>query len=309
MSFSGMKSVIEICEEISDWTPQNKLFIELMACKGGCIKGPATKTSAGLAGKRDRLLKDYDLFKKSGMAFPLKSCEIDLSNSKYKIPYKINCVYSEAEIQEMLNSIGKKAKVDELNCSGCGYDNCRQYAIALLDGKAEREMCISQMRKEAQNRASVLLRKMPYGVVLVDKSLTIIDTNQKFIENGGDEIGMIADTLGRLAGADLRKVISYHKYFSAVLSSGEESSEYDIEENGKRIRLSIITIEPNKTVCGIVQSMDSSELIMDLVSDKVRDVIKHNAESVQRIAYILGESASFTESVLSSVINKEKNKN
>ena len=56
--------------------------------------------------------------------------------------------------------MGKKTKADELNCSGCGYDNCRAYAVALLEGKAERQMCISQMRKEAQNQASVLLRKM-----------------------------------------------------------------------------------------------------------------------------------------------------
>ena len=78
--------------------------------------------------------------------------------------------------------MGKLTKADELNCSGCGYDNCRAYAIAMLDGKAEREMCISQMRKEAQNKASILLRKMPYGVVLTDENLKVVDANEKLVK-------------------------------------------------------------------------------------------------------------------------------
>jgi len=57
---------------------------------------------------------------------------------------------------------------------------------------------------------------------------------------------------------------------------------------------------------GIVQNIDDSQVIKEIISDKIREVIRHNAESVQRIAYILGESASFTESVLNSVIDKDK---
>ena len=52
--------------------------------------------------------------------------------------------------------------------------------------------------------------------------------------------------------------------------------------------------------------MDDSQVIKDIISDKIKEVIRHNAESVQRIAYILGESASFTESVLNSVVEKKR---
>lgn len=306
MSFSGMNSVMEICGELSSWSPDKKVFIELMACEGGCIKGPATAKSPGVAAKRNRLLNDFDIFKRSGLALPLNYSEIDISNSKYKIPYKINCLYSEEEIKAVLVSMGKQNKSDELNCSGCGYDNCRAYALAILEGKAEREMCISQMRREAQNQASILLRKMPYGVVLADENLRIVDANDKFIEMGGSEIQMISEALGGLSGADLKKVITYHKYFAAVLSSGEENREFDIREDGRNLSLSIISIQPHKLVCGVIQNMDDSQVIKDIISDKIKEVIRHNAESVQRIAYILGESASFTESVLNSVVEKKR---
>ncbi|MEZ7955315.1 MAG: [Fe-Fe] hydrogenase large subunit C-terminal domain-containing protein [Bacteroidales bacterium] len=306
MSFSGMNSVMEICGELSSWSPDKKVFIELMACEGGCIKGPATAKSPGVAAKRNRLLNDFDIFKRSGLALPLVYSEIDISNSKYKIPYKINCLHSEEEIKAVLVSMGKQNKSDELNCSGCGYDNCRAYALAILEGKAETEMCISQLRRDAQNQASILLRKMPYGVVLADENLRIVDANDKFIEMGGSEIQMISEALGGLSGADLKKVITYHKYFAAVLSSGEENREFDIREDGRNLSLSIISIQPHKLVCGVIQNMDDSQVIKDIISDKIKEVIRHNAESVQRIAYILGESASFTESVLNSVVEKKR---
>ena len=306
MSFSGMQSVMEICGELSSWTPDKRVFIELMACDGGCIKGPATAKSPGVAGKRNRLLNDFDIFKRSGLSVPLSHSEIDISNSKYKIPYKINCLYSEEEIKGVLVSMGKQSKSDELNCSGCGYDNCRAYALAILEGKAEREMCISQMRKEAQNKASILLRKMPYGVVLADENLRVVDTNEKFIEMGGGELKMISEALGGLAGADLKKIIPYYKYFSAVLTSGEENREFDVREEGRNLSLSVISIQPHKLVCGVIQNMDDSQVIKDIISDKIKEVIRHNAESVQRIAFILGESASFTESVLNSVVEKKR---
>jgi len=306
MCFSGMKKVMEVCSELSTWKPEKRVFIELMACDGGCIKGPATSNDQGIAGKRNKLLSDYDIFRRSNLATPLPATEVDLSNDKYKVHYKINCTYSEQEIQQMLYSMGKRTKSDELNCSGCGYDNCRAYAVAMLDGKAEREMCISQMRKEAQNKASILLSKMPYGVVLTDENLRIVDANEKFIAMGGEELAMISDALGGLAGADLRKIVPYHDYFSAVIASGAPTSEFDIREGGLNIRLSIISIQINKLICGIIQNMDDSALMKEIIAEKIEEVIKQNAESVQRIAYILGESASFTESVLKTVLNTEK---
>ena len=142
--------------------------------------------------------------------------------------------------------------------------------------------------------------------MLADENLRIVDTNDKFIEMGGSEIQMISEALGGLSGADLKKVITYHKYFAAVLSSGEENREFDIREDGRNLSLSIISIQPHKLVCGVIQNMDDSQVIKDIISDKIKEVIRHNAESVQRIAYILGESASFTESVLNSVVEKKR---
>ena len=64
--------------------------------------------------------------------------------------------YPESDIKEALASIGKTVPEDELNCSSCGYDSCRDFAVAMLDGIAEDNMCASYTRKVAHDEKSVL---------------------------------------------------------------------------------------------------------------------------------------------------------
>ena len=44
------------------------------------------------------------------------------------------------------------------NCGGCGYDSCRSFAKALIDGRAENDMCVSYMRRIAQDKTNILLK-------------------------------------------------------------------------------------------------------------------------------------------------------
>ncbi len=38
--------------------------------------------------------------------------------------------------------MGKFTPEDELNCGACGYDTCREHAVAIYKGLAESEMCL-----------------------------------------------------------------------------------------------------------------------------------------------------------------------
>ena len=41
-----------------------------------------------------------------------------------------------------MHRMGKLTPADELNCGACGYDTCREHAIAIYKGLAESEMCL-----------------------------------------------------------------------------------------------------------------------------------------------------------------------
>jgi signal transduction histidine kinase len=64
---------------------------------------------------------------------------------------------SAAELAAILGRLGKLKPQDELNCGACGYDTCREHAVAIHDGLAESEMClpytIEELRRTVQELA------------------------------------------------------------------------------------------------------------------------------------------------------------
>ena len=66
---------------------------------------------------------------------------MDFSRSFNKLEQKLE-IPREEEINQILGSIGKKAEKDHLNCGACGYETCREHAIAIHNGLAESEMCL-----------------------------------------------------------------------------------------------------------------------------------------------------------------------
>jgi PAS domain-containing protein len=157
------------------------------------------------------------------------------------------------------------------------------------------------MRKIAQNKASVLLQKIPSGVVMVDENLKIIDCNRQFAELLGKETVMIFDSNPGMAGADLRKLVSFHKLFSSLLLSGEEKTENDIREGDNYYHVSVVNIQNYKIACGIIQNLRNPEIQKEVFAQRINEVVRQNMEAVQRIAYLLGENASFTEATLNSI--------
>lgn len=58
---------------------------------------------------------------------------------------------SEKEILEVLKTMNKFAEKDHLNCGACGYDTCRNHAIAIIKGLAENEMCLPYSIEKLHN--------------------------------------------------------------------------------------------------------------------------------------------------------------
>ena len=304
MTFSGVKNIREIIEDSESLNISKKLFLELMICEGGCVKGPGTLTDKSVASKR---IKVFSSLKKDKItptiAENLSLFEgIDVATSFDSISQPPVIEYPEAKIEEALQSVNKFSKQAELNCSGCGYDNCREFAKALIDGRAESSMCISFMRSVAFSKTNILLRKIPYGVVIVDENMQIVDSNEKFVKILGEEAMFIHENVPNLVGADARKLIPFSYLFEKVLKNGNDQLEQDVRYNDKYFNVSVMTVQAGKTVCGIVQNMHEPEVRKDLVINRTREVILQNLKVVQQIAFLLGENASFTETMLNSIV-------
>jgi iron only hydrogenase large subunit-like protein len=299
VSASGLDRIYQSLSKLTD-THKGFLFCESLACDNGCLNGP------GMTNTDSDFIKAAHIstYAQSICAKTTDKIDLELKNKDNiwsKLQALDNAAFSEEEMQEALHTVGKFAPDDELNCSGCGYNTCRDFARAMLQKNAEPEMCVSHMRKLATEKASALLQKIPYGVVMTNDKLEIVDCNEKFAEMIGGDVPMLFDANPGLKKADLTKLISFHRNFSSLLNSGEENAEYDIRDTTGFYSLTVFTLQKSKLVCGILRNLQEPEIRRDMVVTRTQQVIQRNLEAVQQIATLLGENAAFTESMLNSI--------
>lgn len=303
MSFSGLKDIKEILDEIDNEDITKVIFLELLACSGGCVNGPGSIKHSSIAKKRLNIINSLKGETGQGVDANIK---INIDKTYLSHPVKNSPHFSEKEIVSALGMIGKLTAKDELNCGGCGYDSCRDFAKAMLEVRAEKNMCVSYMRRVAQDKATVLLQKIPSGVVIVDQDLKVVELNIAFARMLGEDIESVFQTSPGMAGADLKKLTSLDNYFSTALMTGKEINEMDVEDEGRLFQLSIFNVQPHKLVCGIIQNRQNPEVKKDLVYKRTREVIRQNMKTVQQVAYLLGENAAFTDSMLNSILDKKE---
>ncbi len=143
---------------------------------------------------------------------------------------------------------------------------------------------------------------------MVDDQLRIVDANKQFAELIGGDLPMMFEATNSLYGADLKKIVPFYKLFSAVLDSGEEKVEHDLRVGDKFFRVSVITIRKYKLVTGMIENLRDERTRHQVAVDRLQDVISKNMKVVQEIAYLLGENAAYTESMLHSVIDSHEDK-
>ena len=202
------------------------------------------------------------------------------------------------QLQEALRTVGKYSAEDELNCGGCGYDSCRDFAHALIARNAERMMCATYTRKLAQKKANALLKKMPSAVVIVNEDLRIIECNLNFVHLFADD----GDESVNLEGSALSAVIPFDYLFRRVLESGEDIVGHDIRYQRGILNTSIFTIEPHSVMCGIFQDITKPIFQKEQIIGRAREVIQKNLKTVQQIAFLLGENAADSEIILNSIV-------
>ncbi len=296
MSFSGLAAVESALAGLEEMEATGGLFLELLACEGGCINGPKVSTPGNTVVKRHRVL--------AGARFPDEQAvprrpEIDIQRQIAPIPLN-QPPATEIQISEVLRSIGKRSLEDELNCGGCGYDSCREFGKALIAERAERAMCVSWMRQLAFKKANVLIDKMPSAVVIVDSSLHILECNTAFVSIINQQSTSLTPT--DLEGLSLAALLPFHNLFASVLKNDMDILDRDIRFQDTILHLSIFTIEPHAVVGAILQDITRPAVQKEQVIKRAREVIQKNLATVQKIAYLLGENAAESEVTLNTII-------
>ncbi len=345
----GKSNVLNACKQFNKDIETIKKHLNLYFCEG-CLMGPGTSKDGEKFIRRTRVtnyankrLKNYDTIKwKKEIG---KFWDIDYSRTFKNNDQRIEAP-SEEKIAEILKAIGKEGRNSDLGCNACGYNTCRDFAIAVAKGLAKIDMCLTYSlrnrhdyinalkatneklaqtqdalkeseqiaqkeklsAKEASEIIGSMLQKLPSGVVMVDKNLKITQSNTTFIEMLGEEAKAIDEVIPGLKGADLKTLIPFNIYnlFSNVFSNKENILNRDIHIDDKLLNLSVFTLRKDKVVGAVFRDMYSPEVRKEEVLKRVSDVIDKNLAMVQKIGFLLGEGASETEQMLNSIIELYK---
>lgn len=272
------------------------LFIEALACAGGCVNGPCMSQHKTHFNSVADVIKNTQLRSE----VPTEAEVVVPLVFKRQSVEKHN--YTVEEIRQALKLIGKYSPEDEINCAGCGYQTCRGLAEALLSGDAEPSMCVSYMRKMANKQVSAMLKNMPASMFMLDKDLNIIEANEAFIkEFTGDMRDDFLSNPSLLNSHPISHFLPWGNMFSKALSSGEEVRKESYKYGNKYYDVHIFPIDKGNSIGAVISNLDIEKGAHEYVAKQAREVINKNIATVQKIAMLLGEHMVETESLLSAI--------
>ncbi len=300
---SGMSHVIEALEGIDH---RENMFLELLSCPGGCVNGSGFNSRTNQFSYRKN---SFDYFDKTVSTDELHQTErilIPQADEIQTVYHEDNSLFlpdvSETQIQSALAELGKTSDEDLLDCGGCGYNSCREFAVAYLHKMGEKQMCVTNMRKRAQKKIDMLLRTLPMGVVIINRHMKIAECNGEFLKLFS-EVDFQPDekSIDKLVDLPISSFIDITTYLETILSGEKNLFQELIKHKGNYLRVSFFSIEKESLAGVIFQDITSTTTKREVVIKKAEEVINKNLQNVQQIASLLGENAAETEIILRSL--------
>ena len=175
VSVDGLTNCMELLEAVKSGSIEG-CFIEANVCDGGCIKGPASANWDTSYVKAKVRLEQKASRDKAIVPENMTSEELARTFEGRSVAEKQP---SEDEIRKILNDIGKFSKEDELNCGACGYRTCREKAIAVYNGKTERNMCLPYAIMQSESMSNVVLDVTPDIILIIGSDMKIKECNKR----------------------------------------------------------------------------------------------------------------------------------
>lgn len=298
VAIDGIDNCMEVLREIEEGKIKN-CFIEMSACQGGCVNGPAMGNKR-YSPVRDNLAicnyageEDFDVIQPGG--FELRK-SFEFIEKKLALP-------SEEEIAKVFGQMGKFKKGDELNCGLCGYNTCREKAIAVCQGKAEISMCLPFLKEKAESFSDTIVKNTPNGLIALNESLEVQQINEAARKM------MNIRYASDIVGEPVVRILD-PKDFLDVLSTGKEirNKRIYLAEYKRYAEQTIVYDKESRMLVAILRDVtdeeyerEKKETISRKTVEVADKVVEKQMRIVQEIASLLGETAAETKIALSKL--------
>jgi len=157
---AGEDSALEIIRDLAAERISPRL-VDIRFCTGGCIGGPGKNNRLTTFSKRNLI---YNYHRDRQIPYTTSPCYAgaeprpDLSRSFGNKHQRLPSPSSES-IRRVLQATGKDTGQDELDCGACGYETCREHAVAVCQGLADGRMCLPYSLKALEEDRYNLAQK------------------------------------------------------------------------------------------------------------------------------------------------------
>ena len=298
IAIDGVENCMTVLKDIASGNV-HKCFIEMSACVGSCIGGPvmnrAKKPLASDYLKVAKYAGEHDFEVEQPTPAELRK---NFAAIEHKLPDP-----TEFEIMNVLRQMGKFKPSDELNCGTCGYNSCRDKAIAVIQGKAEISMCLPYLKDKAESFSDTIVNNTPDGLIVLNENLEVQQINNaaRKIMN----IRAASDVLGESVVRILDPTV-----FAQVKKSGRSvhCQRVYLAEYKKYIEQTVVYASDSRMLIGIMHDITDEESerekkarINKQTVEVADTVVEKQMRIVQEIASLLGETAAETKIALTKL--------
>ncbi len=299
IALDGVQNCIDALRDIENGKI-HKCFIEMSACVGSCIGGPVMEKYHRTAPVKDYItIADYAGKDDFDVSEPKPA---ELKKQFEYIEHKL-AMPSETEIFAVLREMGKFKPSDELNCGSCGYNTCREKAIAICQGKAEISMCLPFLKDKAESFSDTIVKNTPNGLIVLNEKLEVQQINEA--ARNMMNIRSNSDVLGE----SIIRVLD-PKLFAEVLRTGKNirGERVYLAEYRRYVEQSVLYDKESRLLVGIMRDVTDEEIergkkenISRQTIEVADRVVDKQMRIVQEIASLLGETAAETKIALAKL--------
>lgn len=298
MAIDGVENCISALRDIESGKIHN-CFIEMNACVGACIGGPVMEKY-----HRSPVMDYVSVANYAGeLDFVVDQPEpSDVRKFFSVIDHKRN-MPTEDEIQAIFRQMGKFKPSDELNCGSCGYNTCREKAIAIYQGKAESSMCLPFLKEKAESFSDNIVNNSPNGIIVLNENLEVqqINNTARKIMNIRSASDVLGDQVIRILEPEI---------FETVLKTGRgvRDKRTYLAEYGRYVEQTVIYDREYHLLICLMRDITDEETEREKKESVNRqtveiadEVVDKQMRIVQEIASLLGETAAETKIALSKL--------
>ena len=299
VAIDGVENCIAVLNDIKNGKIHN-CFIEMSACSGSCVGGPVMEKYHHLSSVTDYIrVANYAGNKDFEVSQP-ESAELQKG---FEFIEQRNPRPSEIEINNILRQMGKFKPSQELNCGSCGYNTCREKAIAIYQGKAEISMCLPFLKDKAESFSDNIVKNTPNGIFVLNEQLEVQQINEaaRKVMN----IRAASDVLGE----NVIRILDPTIFLNVIEKNRQVRDErVFLAEYNRYVELTILYDRESHLLICIMRDVTDEENEREKkerigrqtieVADKVVD---KQMRIVQEIASLLGETAAETKIALAKL--------